>query len=51
MQVITNFPQHGIQFLAEVGGLMAFFLGISVISVVECLCYCAKKAGSGNTWI
>ena len=49
--MITNFPQHGIQFLAEVGGLMAFFLGISVISVVECLCYCAKQAGSGKTWI
>ena len=47
-QVISNFPQHGIQFLAEVGGLMAFFLGISVISLVECLCYCAKRAGSGR---
>ena len=46
--MITNFPQHGIQFLAEVGGLMAFFLGISVISVIECLCYCTKQAGSGN---
>ena len=38
-QMIQNFPQHGLQFLAEVGGLMAFFLGISAISVFECLCY------------
>jgi hypothetical protein len=28
------------QFVAEIGGLMAFLLGISVISVIECLCYC-----------
>jgi hypothetical protein len=26
--------------VAELGGLMAFFLGISIISVIECLCYC-----------
>ncbi|TRY79803.1 hypothetical protein TCAL_06060 [Tigriopus californicus] len=38
-QRIHNFPQHGMQFVAEVGGLMAFFLGISVISIIECLCY------------
>ena len=24
----------------KVGGLMAFFLGISAVSVLECLCYC-----------
>lgn len=37
---IHNFPQHGLQFVAEVGGLMAFFLGLSVVSVLECFCYC-----------
>lgn len=38
-QKIQNFPQHGLQFVAEVGGLMSFFLGISVISIIECMCY------------
>ena len=38
-QKIHNFPQHGLQFVAEVGGLMAFFLGISIISLLECFCY------------
>ena len=37
---IHNFPQHGLQFVAEVGGLMAFFLGLSSVSILECLCYC-----------
>ena len=31
---IHNFPQHGLQFVAEVGGLMAFFLGISAVSII-----------------
>ena len=34
-QKIKNFPQHGLQFLAEVGGLMAFFLGKGIISPVK----------------
>merc|ERR1712150_366158 len=38
-QRIQNFPQHGLQLLAEVGGIMAFFLGISMISILECVCY------------
>ena len=50
-QRIYNFPQHGLQFLAEVGGLMAFFLGISVISLFECFFYvvtCAPCGGCCN---
>lgn len=37
---IHNFPQPGLQFVAEVGGLMAFFLGLSLVSILECMCYC-----------
>lgn len=36
---ISNRPQPVLQFLAEIGGLMAFFLGTSVISLMECCCY------------
>jgi uncharacterized membrane protein (UPF0136 family) len=28
-----------VQFIAELGGLMGFFLGISIISLIECMCY------------
>ena len=38
-QRIYNFPQNGVQFIAELGGLMGFFLGISIISLIECMCY------------
>ena len=40
--VIKNIPQPMLQILAEVGGMMAFFLGVSVISLVECLLYCCS---------
>ena len=39
-QHIYNFPENGVQFIGEIGGLMSFFLGMSVISFVECLCFC-----------
>ena len=39
-QHIHNYPQSGLQFVAELGGLMSFFSGISVISVIECLLFC-----------
>ena len=39
-QHIYNFPENGVQFIAELGGLMCFFLGMSIISVIECLCFC-----------
>ena len=39
-QRIYNFPQNGVQFIAELGGLMCFFLGMSIISFIECLCFC-----------
>jgi hypothetical protein len=42
---VHNFPQHGLQFVAEVGGLMAFFLGVSIVSVLECVCYGCGCAG------
>ncbi len=32
--VIENHPQSALQLLAEIGGLMAFFLGISAISII-----------------
>merc|ERR1712150_37569 len=38
-QRIQNFPQHGLQLVAEVGGILALFLGISIISILECFCY------------
>ena len=38
--VIKNRPQPFLQFVAEIGGIMAFFLGISVITLIECCCYC-----------
>ena len=41
--LISNRPQPVLQFLAEIGGLMAFFLGTSVISLMECCCYGATK--------
>ena len=41
--VISNRPQPVLQFLAEIGGMMAFFLGLSVISLMECCCYGATK--------
>ena len=40
---ITSRSQPFLQFLAEVGGMMAFFLGMSFISLVECCCYGAAK--------
>ena len=69
---IHNFPQHGLQFVAEVisrkkgfsffnifffncplkkvGGLMAFFLGLSIVTILECICYgcswCVNKCDS-----
>ena len=36
---IHNYPEPGIKFLAQLGGLMLFFLGISIISLIECLAY------------
>ena len=42
--VITSRSQPFLQFLAEIGGMMAFFLGMSFISVVECCCFGAIKA-------
>jgi hypothetical protein len=52
-QRINNFPQNGVQFVAELGGLMCFFLGISIISILECFlfcccCGCKKEAGDEN---
>ena len=41
---ITTRPQPVIQFLAEVGGLLAFFLGMSAISLCECCCFGAARA-------
>jgi len=38
-QRIYNFPQNGVQFISELGGLMGFFLGMSIISFIECLCF------------
>ena len=38
--VIKNRPQPILQFIAEIGGMMAFFLGISIITLIECCCYC-----------
>ena len=38
-QHIHNYSQSGLQFVAELGGLMSFFFGISVISVLECLLF------------
>ncbi len=32
--VIENRPQPALQFVAEVGGIMAFFLGISIITLI-----------------
>ena len=43
---ITTRPQPVLQFLAEVGGMMAFFLGMSFISLIECCCFGASKAKS-----
>ena len=40
---ITNRPQPLIQFIAEIGGLLAFFLGSSAITLMECCCYGASK--------
>ena len=40
---ITNGPQPLIQFIAEIGGLLAFFLGSSAITLMECCCYGASK--------
>ena len=42
--VITSRSQPFLQFLAEIGGMMAFFLGMSFISLVECCCFGASKA-------
>ena len=39
-QQINNFPQNGVQFIGEIGGLMCFFLGMSIISFIECCCFC-----------
>jgi hypothetical protein len=39
-QHIHNYPESGLQFVAELGGLMAFFYGISIISILECFLYC-----------
>ena len=33
--MISNRPQPFLQFLAEIGGMMAFFLGLSVVSLME----------------
>ena len=41
---ITTRPQPVIQFLAEIGGLLAFFLGMSFISLMECCCFGAARA-------
>ena len=41
---ITTRPQPVIQFLAEIGGLLAFFLGMSCISLMECCCFGAARA-------
>ena len=41
---ITTRPQPVIQFLAEIGGLLAFFLGMSVISLMECCCFGMARA-------
>ena len=38
--------------LLKVGGLMAFFLGLSIVSILECFCYCCNSIGnrcSGET--
>ena len=40
--VIKNRPQPLLQFIAEIGGMMAFFLGISIITLIECCCYCCS---------
>jgi hypothetical protein len=39
-QQINNFPENGVQFIGEIGGLMSFFLGLSIISFIECCCFC-----------
>jgi hypothetical protein len=49
---IYNFPENGVQFIAELGGLMCFFLGMSIISFIECLCFCCCcgcRDNSGET--
>ena len=49
--VIKNRPQPFLQFLAEVGGMMAFFLGLSLITLIECCCYggfCIKRRCVGD---
>jgi hypothetical protein len=47
---IHNYPQSGLQFVAELGGLLSFFFGISLISLLECFLYCCfgglKRSGN-----
>jgi len=38
-QHIHNYPESGLQFVAELGGLMAFFFGVSIISIIEFMLY------------